>query len=241
MRAYQAREGEVDVDTGSNATDDGMIDALQDSPGDLSREEVRKEIMGLNERQQAELVALLWTGRGDAEPEAWEETVEMARDRRDTPTARYLLGHLWPPNIGKKGPSCSALRLGAEAFVSSDDIRSSNGLASISRSARTNHAQHPVGNRTFPVSAGILLGVGLGGFFDGIVLHQLLQWHHMLSSWYPITSELVPAAQHLQRQLDGFLLLSPRVDVDLDAIKATLKLVESIVQSLNLRSRGRIV
>jgi uncharacterized membrane protein len=30
---------------------------------------------------------------------------------------------------------------------------------------------------------GVLLGVGLGGFVDGIVLHQLLQWHHMLSSW----------------------------------------------------------
>jgi uncharacterized membrane protein len=27
-----------------------------------------------------------------------------------------------------------------------------------------------------------LLGVGLGGFVDGIVLHQILQWHHMLSN-----------------------------------------------------------
>ncbi len=26
----------------------------------------------------------------------------------------------------------------------------------------------------FPVSAGVLLGLGLGGFFDGIVLHQIL-------------------------------------------------------------------
>ncbi|MGE3772302.1 MAG: DUF2243 domain-containing protein [Gammaproteobacteria bacterium] len=34
----------------------------------------------------------------------------------------------------------------------------------------------------FPVSAAILFGLGLGGFFDGIVLHQVLQWHHMLSS-----------------------------------------------------------
>jgi uncharacterized membrane protein len=34
----------------------------------------------------------------------------------------------------------------------------------------------------FPASAGILLGLGLGGFFDGIVFHQLLQWHHMLTS-----------------------------------------------------------
>ena len=36
--------------------------------------------------------------------------------------------------------------------------------------------------RNFPYSAGILFGLGLGGFFDGIVLHQLLQWHHMLTS-----------------------------------------------------------
>lgn len=28
----------------------------------------------------------------------------------------------------------------------------------------------------------VLLGVGLGGFADGIVLHQVLQWHHMISS-----------------------------------------------------------
>lgn len=25
------------------------------------------------------------------------------------------------------------------------------------------------------------MGVGLGGFVDGIVLHQILQWHHLLS------------------------------------------------------------
>lgn len=32
---------------------------------------------------------------------------------------------------------------------------------------------------------GVLLGLGLGGFFDGIVIHQLLQWHHMVSEVYP--------------------------------------------------------
>ena len=25
------------------------------------------------------------------------------------------------------------------------------------------------------------MGIGMGGFVDGIVLHQLLQWHHLLS------------------------------------------------------------
>ena len=43
--------------------------------------------------------------------------------------------------------------------------------------------------RRFPASAGILLGLGLGGFFDGIVLHQILQWHHMVTSaGYPADS-----------------------------------------------------
>ena len=46
----------------------------------------------------------------------------------------------------------------------------------------------PIEGADFPVAAGVLFGLGLGGFFDGIVLHQVLQWHHMLSSWYPITS-----------------------------------------------------
>lgn len=32
------------------------------------------------------------------------------------------------------------------------------------------------------MAGGILAGVGLGGFVDGIVFHQLLQWHHLVSS-----------------------------------------------------------
>ena len=123
MRGIQAREGEVDVDTGSNATDDRMIDALQDSPGDLSRDEVRQEIRGLNERQQAELVALLWTGRGDAEPESWEETVQMARDRRDTPTERYLLGQPLAAEHWEDGAERLGVELGSEHVVAADDIR----------------------------------------------------------------------------------------------------------------------
>jgi uncharacterized membrane protein len=37
---------------------------------------------------------------------------------------------------------------------------------------------------------GIVLGAGLGGFVDGIVLHQILQWHHLLTATeeYPATT-----------------------------------------------------
>jgi uncharacterized membrane protein len=40
-------------------------------------------------------------------------------------------------------------------------------------------------DRTRLVIAALLLGLGLGGFFDGIVLHQILQWHHMVSTPTP--------------------------------------------------------
>jgi uncharacterized membrane protein len=33
--------------------------------------------------------------------------------------------------------------------------------------------------------AGILLGIGMGGFLDGIALHQIAQWHQMLSALLP--------------------------------------------------------
>ena len=33
------------------------------------------------------------------------------------------------------------------------------------------------------IIAGILLGLGQAGFFDGIVFHQLLQWHHMFTNF----------------------------------------------------------
>jgi uncharacterized membrane protein len=32
-----------------------------------------------------------------------------------------------------------------------------------------------------PKAPAFVLGLGLGGFIDGIVLHQILQWHHMLT------------------------------------------------------------
>lgn len=36
----------------------------------------------------------------------------------------------------------------------------------------------------------MILGIGIGGFIDGIVLHQILQWHEMLSNKIPPTNYL---------------------------------------------------
>ena len=53
----------------------------------------------------------------------------------------------------------------------------------------SSYAAGPAAGRRAPATlstvASVLLGIGLGGFFDGIVLHQVLQWHHLLSSHAP--------------------------------------------------------
>ncbi len=54
--------------------------------------------------------------------------------------------------------------------------------------------------------AGIVLGLGLGGFLDGIVLHQILGWHHLVCT----TETCQPVSiAGLQRQIqqDGFFHL----------------------------------
>jgi uncharacterized membrane protein len=47
--------------------------------------------------------------------------------------------------------------------------------------------RQPDNNRWPPVAPALLLGIGLGGFVDGIALHQIRQRHHTLTatSGYP--------------------------------------------------------
>jgi len=49
----------------------------------------------------------------------------------------------------------------------------------------TNHQPDPaLAARPFVLPA-VVLGVGLGGLLDGLLLHQVLQWHHMTSAVDP--------------------------------------------------------
>ncbi|MCW2739746.1 MAG: hypothetical protein JWR45_168 [Blastococcus sp.] len=57
------------------------------------------------------------------------------------------------------------------------------------------------------ISSGLLLGLGLGGFVDGIVLHQILQWHHMLSA-VEGRSPTTLAGLEVNTAADGFFHLA---------------------------------
>ena len=90
-REFDAKEEEVDPDSGSNPSDDKDIDVLVSRPDDAVEEELTSAIGPLNEDQKLDLIALAWIGRGDFGFDEWAEARESAREVDSAQTARYLL------------------------------------------------------------------------------------------------------------------------------------------------------
>jgi uncharacterized membrane protein len=61
--------------------------------------------------------------------------------------------------------------------------------------------------RRAPRLPAFLTGVGLGGFIDGILLHQILQWHHMLTSTAGHPADTI-AGLEANTLADGFFHLA---------------------------------
>jgi uncharacterized membrane protein len=59
-----------------------------------------------------------------------------------------------------------------------------------------------------PRAPAFVLGIGLGGFVDGIVLHQILQWHHMLTGEHGDRSMRTVAGLEANTLADGFFHLA---------------------------------
>jgi hypothetical protein len=91
-REFDVKESDSDPDEGSNPTDDGNADILEDKADDSTREELVSAIRELNEDERAELVALAWLGRGTYEIEEWEEAVSTAKSEHGKRAAEYLIG-----------------------------------------------------------------------------------------------------------------------------------------------------
>lgn len=92
FNAVMVQQGEADdLRPADEAVDDELPDAREDGEEVLTEEELVNEIEGMNEEQQHALIALFWIGREDAEPEEWDATVELARERHEGSVSGYLL------------------------------------------------------------------------------------------------------------------------------------------------------
>jgi hypothetical protein len=84
---------EHEVELGGENRDSHRHDGLaEEKSEDLTTEELRELIGDLNVDEAAELVALMWIGRGDYDAAEFAEAVAEARSRGNRRTAKYLLG-----------------------------------------------------------------------------------------------------------------------------------------------------
>ena len=91
-REFDAQDVVTDPDSASNATDDNQASVLEAHSDDLTQKELVAFINALSDEEQAELVALLWLGRGDGTLEDWDDLRDEAQRQHNNRTATYLLG-----------------------------------------------------------------------------------------------------------------------------------------------------
>jgi hypothetical protein len=91
-REFDVKEANVDVDSGSNGADDGMVDVLTDDGDDPVVEEITSFINAMSVDEQIDLVALMRLGRGDGTIDEWDDLRREAADGANGRTASYLLG-----------------------------------------------------------------------------------------------------------------------------------------------------
>ena len=91
-REFDAKVEPDDPDSGSNPSDDRAIDVLEDFADDPTLEELKSAIEGLNEDESRDLVAIMWTGRGDYGKDQWSEAKAQAHTIPPPDRSRYLIG-----------------------------------------------------------------------------------------------------------------------------------------------------
>jgi hypothetical protein len=92
-RELQAKEDVVLPDTPSGPAEDWALQILADHSGDYTLTELMACIGEMSQRQRAELIALMWVGRGDYGVEDWEQAVDDAIGDHSVRAAAYLLAH----------------------------------------------------------------------------------------------------------------------------------------------------
>jgi Protein of unknown function (DUF3775) len=93
-REFDGKVEPVEPEPGSNPSNDDEREVLEDYAGDPTYEELVDALENLNEDELVEVMALVWLGRGDYEP---EDSLAEAKETRNERAVQYLVG---TPNLG---------------------------------------------------------------------------------------------------------------------------------------------
>ena len=116
-REFDVQEGSTDPDSGSNASDDRVIDVLEEGGENAVQQEIRTFVAEMDEEEKADLIGLLRLGRGDGTMEEWDEMRAEGFGEHAGNVAAYLmgepmLGDYLEESLSQFGFSCAEFEIG---------------------------------------------------------------------------------------------------------------------------------
>jgi hypothetical protein len=116
-REFDVQDLGSDPESGSNASDDRMIDVLENHADNPVVQEIRAFIAELSDEEKADLMALMQLGRGDGTFEDWEALRDQAFLEHVEQTVSYLMGEplvsdYLEEGLSQFGFSCAEFEIG---------------------------------------------------------------------------------------------------------------------------------
>jgi Protein of unknown function (DUF3775) len=116
-REFDVQDLDSDPESGSNASDDRMIDVLEDHADNPVVQEIGAFVAELSDEEKADLMALMQLGRGDGTFEDWEALRDQAFLEHVERTASYLMGEpllsdYLEEGLSQFGFSCAEFEIG---------------------------------------------------------------------------------------------------------------------------------
>src|SRR5262245_11898033 len=116
-REFDVKDLDSDPESGSNASDDRMVDVLEEHADNPVIQEIGAFVADLDDEEKADLMTLMQLGRGDGTFEDWEALRDQAFREHGERTAAYLMSeplvsdHL-EEGLSQFGFSCAEFEIG---------------------------------------------------------------------------------------------------------------------------------
>jgi hypothetical protein len=116
-RAFDVQDVDTELESGSNPSDDRMIDVLEESKDNPIAQEIRVFIAELGEEEKADLIGLMRLGRGDGTMEEWQALRDEGLREHAGRVAAYLMGKpllsdYLEEGLSQFGFSCAEFEIG---------------------------------------------------------------------------------------------------------------------------------
>lgn len=113
-REFDVKDAEADPESGSNGTDDRMIDVLESHSDDPVEAEIAALHEAMSEDEKLDVVTMLWVGRGDGTLDEWQTLREQAKDylRLDYLLGQPLISDYLEEALSLFGESCADFSTG---------------------------------------------------------------------------------------------------------------------------------